>query len=283
MNTDTQTLRRRAPRGSITLTKAILDHPLWLAEPFSRAQAMVDLFLMANDAPRELFLNGRPVRVQRGQLARSVGKLGERWQWGDEKVAGFLRLLEKAGTIRVQKSHVVSVLTVVNYDTYNDPSDWLAYETEAVAGSVPEAVAGSVRDQSTGAGTVAEQKMEEGIGREEPLRARGAISGVPEDEDVATFGRGFAGELGAGTPGPIPSEYVACVLREWHGRREFPIRWERALVASWRADWRAWQASTHRWQFALNGPLKKNGAEKSRGYEGRESAVLPEVVKLADI
>jgi hypothetical protein len=287
MSTHENTVRRRAPRGSITLTKAILDNPLWLAEPFSRAQAMVDLFLLANDAPRDLFLRGRPVRVLRGQIARAVEKLAERWMWGDEKAAGFLRLLEKAGTIKVQKSHVVSIITVVNYDTYNDPSDWLADEVEAVTGAVPASVTGSVLDQSPDAGTEpgtgAGQKEEGGIGREEPLRARDSISGVPDDEDVGAFGRGFAGELGAGTPGPIPAEYVACVLREWHGRREFPIRWERALVASWRADCRAWTAGTHRWQFALNGPQKKNGAEKSRAFEGREAAAVPLVEKFADI
>ena len=59
---------------------------------------------------------------------------------------------------------------------------------------------------------------------------------IPADAEVMAFGAAFAGEPASGTPGPIAAAFLADWLRQMHGRREFPPRWKRALVAAWRGD-----------------------------------------------
>lgn len=66
----------------------------------------------------------------------------------------------------------------------------------------------------------------------------GGVGEVPADEAVFEFGRTWAGEPASGLGPVIPPEFIADWLKQMHGRREFPPRWPRALVAAWRAAWR---------------------------------------------
>ena len=46
--------------GQITLDRRIASHPLWLDKPFSLGQAMVDLFLLANNRAVQAVVRGHP-------------------------------------------------------------------------------------------------------------------------------------------------------------------------------------------------------------------------------
>jgi hypothetical protein len=52
--------------GWIKLHRIIMDHPDWLAEPFTRAQAWVDLLLLANHKVGHIRKRGILIEVQRG-------------------------------------------------------------------------------------------------------------------------------------------------------------------------------------------------------------------------
>jgi hypothetical protein len=44
--------------------------------------------------------------------------------------------------------------------------------------------------------------------------------------------------MASGTP-PFQTDWVIGWLAQINGRREWPGRWQRAMIASWRRDWRS--------------------------------------------
>jgi hypothetical protein len=105
-------------QGWITLHRKIEENDLWLAEPFTRGQAWVDLLLIANHKPQLLYKRNIPITIERGQVGWSQERLGKRWKWGRKKVAGFLKTLENAQQIKLDNNHTLSRIIIVNYDKY---------------------------------------------------------------------------------------------------------------------------------------------------------------------
>ncbi len=61
--------------GWLKLWRKLGDSELWLAEPFTRGQAWVDLLMLANHTDGYLRKRGIRVEVRRGQVGWSEGKL----------------------------------------------------------------------------------------------------------------------------------------------------------------------------------------------------------------
>lgn len=113
-------------KGFVLLWRKIQDNRLWLQEPFTRGQAWVDLFLLANHTSGNIIIRGNIVEIKRGQLGWSEESLGERWKWSRGKVKRYLSYLETIQQIERQKSHIISLITVINYEKYqknNTPDD----------------------------------------------------------------------------------------------------------------------------------------------------------------
>ena len=108
--------------GWIKLHRIIMDHPDWLAEPFTRAQAWVDLLLLANHKIGHIRKRGILIEVQRGQVGYSEETLAKRWKWSRDKVRRFLGVLGRVGQISrkpVQQNPKLSCLiSIVNYEAY---------------------------------------------------------------------------------------------------------------------------------------------------------------------
>jgi hypothetical protein len=104
--------------GWVKLERAFLESDLWLAEPFTKAQAWIDLFGLANHEDRTVWIRGVEVRVKRGQTARSELSLGKKWKWSRKKVRSFLKMLKREQQIEQQKNNVTSLITIINYDKY---------------------------------------------------------------------------------------------------------------------------------------------------------------------
>lgn len=102
----------------IKLHRSLNDNPLWLLEPFTKAQAWVDLCLNANWKKGSFSVRGNIVDIERGQLGWSELTMAGRWKWSREKVRRYLSYLEKSGNIRQQKTHITSIVTICNYETY---------------------------------------------------------------------------------------------------------------------------------------------------------------------
>lgn len=104
--------------GYIKLYRSSLNDPLYLKEPFTKWQAWCDLILLAYFAPSEFFVRGIRVKAKRGCVYKGALELAERWQWSRGKVNRFLSYLEEDKRIGIQKSRVVSCISIVNYDKF---------------------------------------------------------------------------------------------------------------------------------------------------------------------
>lgn len=102
----------------IRLHRKIMDDPLYFAEPFTKMQAWIDLLLLANFADRVTFIRGNRVTIKRGQVAYSREWFSGRWRWSRGRVERFLSMLENDRKIVQRKSHIISIVTIVNYDFY---------------------------------------------------------------------------------------------------------------------------------------------------------------------
>jgi len=106
--------------GWIKLHRKILESQVWTSEPFSRGQAWVDLLLLANHEYGFFYLRDHKIEVQRGQVGWSHLKLSQRWKWSRTKVKRFIKDLEKEQQVIQQQSHSTSIITILNYDEYQE-------------------------------------------------------------------------------------------------------------------------------------------------------------------
>ena len=117
--------------GWVKLYRSLGDSDLWKLEPFSKGQAWVDLFLHANHKPGYFEIRRNIVELERGQLGWSELTMAKRWRWSRDKVRRFLSFLEKDEKIRQQKTRLTSIVTIINYDVYqeSDATDDTANKT----------------------------------------------------------------------------------------------------------------------------------------------------------
>jgi hypothetical protein len=104
--------------GWIKVFRHIEESELWFCEPFSKAQAWIDIILIANHKKSMFFVRGNKVEVERGQFAYSEETLAKRWRWSRVKIRNFLNWLEKRSQIVQQKNRLLSIYTLVNYEHY---------------------------------------------------------------------------------------------------------------------------------------------------------------------
>lgn len=106
--------------GWIKIHRKIMDNPLYLSEPFTRMQAWIDLLLLANHKEGFFYVRGNKVVVGRGQVGTSFRTLASRWQWSRGKVERFLKDLENDNQIEPQKNNVITLISICNYDDYQN-------------------------------------------------------------------------------------------------------------------------------------------------------------------
>lgn len=104
--------------GYIKLYRSSLNDPLYLKEPFTKWQAWCDLILLAYFAPTEFFVRGIKVKAKRGCVYKGVLELADRWKWSRGKVERFISYLEADKRVSVQKNNVISCISILNYDKY---------------------------------------------------------------------------------------------------------------------------------------------------------------------
>lgn len=104
--------------GWIKIHRNITENPMCFSEPFTRMQAWIDLLLVANYRDSVIYVRGNKVDVKRGQIAKSQDFFATRWKWSRGKVIRFLDELQKCGQIVQQKSNVITLISVVNYEYY---------------------------------------------------------------------------------------------------------------------------------------------------------------------
>lgn len=107
-------------QGWIKIHRQIQENKLWGAEKFTKGQAWIDLILLANHEDGWFFVRGVKVEVKRGQIGWAEETLAKKWHWSRNKVRNFLKMLKNEMQIEQQKSKVLSLITILNYDRYQE-------------------------------------------------------------------------------------------------------------------------------------------------------------------
>ena len=97
------------------VNRSLLNSDRWLSETFTRGQAWVDLFGLAQHPHGYFRVRGIRVDVKRGQLAHSQLTLATRWKWSRNKVRRYLKELENNKDIVQQNNEVTTVITILRY------------------------------------------------------------------------------------------------------------------------------------------------------------------------
>ncbi len=104
--------------GWIKLYRSLLKDKIWLSEKFTKGQAWVDLILLAKYKDGMFMKRDVMVDYKRGDITEGIVNLAIRWRWSRGKTQRFIDYLEKVSNIVQQKSTVLTVISIVNYDEY---------------------------------------------------------------------------------------------------------------------------------------------------------------------
>ena len=106
----------------IRINRKIFDNFLWKENRvYSRFEAWIDLIQLMcyKKEGDEKIINGVVVRFKRSQYPVSYSFLSQRWNWSIHKVRIFINLLKSEKQASTETTNVTTILTLINYDTYN--------------------------------------------------------------------------------------------------------------------------------------------------------------------
>ena len=108
--------------GWISLHRNITEMNGYFGERFNRPMCFIDLLLLAEwrEKGRVFYVRGNKVVVGRGQVAISVRELADRWGISHMTTKRRLAEMVELGRITIKHSKVINVITIVNYNKYQD-------------------------------------------------------------------------------------------------------------------------------------------------------------------
>lgn len=218
--------------GFIKIHRSLIDHPVF--KTAAERWAFVELIALAAWKPMTVRYKDRIITLERGQCAVSLRDFAARiGEWEDSKVLRFFEKLKKRGMIRRQSEAGVSVITICNYNKYQDDGN----DTESQSEAPTEA--GPKHHRST------EKEREE---REEDSSPPTVPPKGVDEKPKRNRGSRLADHLGTnGTAPPCPDEFrsIATSFRVNADRAwpEFYDYWlavpgQRGVKLDWTATWR---------------------------------------------
>jgi hypothetical protein len=110
--------------GYLNIDRRLFNHFLWRERrSFSRFEAWLDLVqLVSFNEKNDTMINGVKVEWGRGQYPVSYSFLSDRWVWSTNRVRGYMRLLKNNKQIDTKSTSVTTILTLCNYEQYNNTS-----------------------------------------------------------------------------------------------------------------------------------------------------------------
>jgi DNA-binding transcriptional MocR family regulator len=104
--------------GYIKLHRQITDNELWNSEKFTKAQAWIDLLLLATYKVRTVFIRGIEIHLKPGELCYSQLTLAKRWKWNRKTVDQFLKMLKNREMLDNRISRVTTIISIKKWGEY---------------------------------------------------------------------------------------------------------------------------------------------------------------------
>lgn len=110
--------------GWIKIYRDIASH--WIFQDAEKFKWWIDMIFLASYEDNKVLAGNHLVSLKRGQFIASISFLVKRWGVGKDKVINFLKLLQIDGMIDKVTDNNVSIVTICNYESYQDVPDNLA-------------------------------------------------------------------------------------------------------------------------------------------------------------
>lgn len=104
--------------GWIKISREIANH--WLWQDAERLKWWLDLLFLAAWERKRQLVGNQLVILQKGQLIASLSFLCKRWGRSRTMVEPYLNLLIEEGMIEKEVSRNISIITILNYEKYQD-------------------------------------------------------------------------------------------------------------------------------------------------------------------
>jgi hypothetical protein len=94
----------------------LFESSFWMMKPFSKKEAYVDLFKLANASGSSMYeTRGVLVTLEEGEVGTSLILLAERWGWDRKTVKRFLVSLEKMGYVDCKFDNVGTKIKLLQW------------------------------------------------------------------------------------------------------------------------------------------------------------------------
>lgn len=123
--------------GFAVLYREATDHPLFVGDS-ARFGAWAWLVLKACWKPTKFNAGGATITIERGQLCVSRSQLATAWGWSPSAVERFLTRLQTEQMIGRATGQGRSVITICNYDKYQDIGEQAGQATGQESGQRPD-------------------------------------------------------------------------------------------------------------------------------------------------
>lgn len=105
-------------QGWISLHRQIIENEFWFCERFTKAQAWIDLLLLATHKPTTVFIRGIEINLKPGELCYSQLTLAKRWKWNRKTVNKFLSMLQTRQMVDNKKSRVTTIISIKKWNEF---------------------------------------------------------------------------------------------------------------------------------------------------------------------
>ncbi len=129
--------------GFVKAQRDRFAHPLFTNEKFCRGYAWDWIVAEAAYTERKVDVSGKIITLQRGQLAHSIRFIAKAWGWDKAAVSRFITRLKTETMIETATETGVTIITVCNYNKYQDR----ASAPETATETAPETGARQHRDR----------------------------------------------------------------------------------------------------------------------------------------
>ncbi len=239
-------------RGFIQLSRGFFSHWLWEEQrDYSKAEAWLDLIRMATFRDETACVQGRMLKLHKGDLVASARYLSTRWGWSRSKVERFLQNLQREAMIEPRNDTGLNIIKLCNYERYN--SSWDSDEPPSEPATGPPAS----QSRATYEPNLITEERKEREGISPHHNAREAVElEVPTKEQALSM----AERAG------VPPDFAVEVWSDWHARNGRDaagviVPWPRYVPKRWQRERVEWQSGTHRYQ-------KSNGTKHQKHTAG---------------
>ena len=117
--------------GWISLHRKILDNPvLSRGRTYSRFEAFIYMLLKANHKDNKIVIGNQLISVKKGSFVKSQKKLMRIFNWGSAKLRAFIFLLKKDKMIDIKTTTQATMITIINYSSYQNIQKTNGKQTE---------------------------------------------------------------------------------------------------------------------------------------------------------